>query len=734
MAASQSGPGRHLSLLRATHLPWESPGGFQYLAGGLFHGYLSKTYGPESVTRFYLDQGSRFFQWLSPIFPAVGFDAAARKTFGKGIPGLWRDWQKSVAAQGPPRVEGEERLTHRGWTMDGLQIADDKAYYLSSVPVKTAPRSGFSFYRVVERDLDTGREKTLVSQTAPFVGSLRVQGKKLYYTTQEYRRGYPNTTDFGYVSRLWEVDLGDGSQRVLLEAPFRAILVLSVGTLVYSVDRQDEFGSYLVRIVPKAGPQTFATTTLLVDEFMGDGKRYVATARLDGGSFGLYDFDPKTGGLKKFLDSPWLERAEGFYGDRLLFTSNIDKTYGIYSYDFRTKRTQRLTQGGYAVCGAIDLRTDRLFGIGLNEGGVDLYRFPNEPHPIRFPSASEPTVPSTALEGVTLTEGGYGDNLRRMVPRILHTPFLYWMPGEHLYGVALSGGDAVYDFPAYLVALGRDEIRRQPIGSVVLTSAFFSPLVLGGQYLALDGDQTLSVAALYPLALRLSPGLASLWAGVSAYVHDDLRRNELSPYVSSSFHWAGMEGSLQAQVPMERRSWGSRLDRDAFFGSASWRQYLPASQIQVSGTWIEDLRDPDNPFATCRGYRDALEARRGFQATVDYSLPFLKVRRGLWNPSLYAEDLVLDLFSDGAWATDGRSQVSYGAQLTVEGSVTTAALPLDVGVRYARTREGRDEVALTLELNLPFAFGGKQGTKVPSAPMDGLFRGLAPNRNRLRAW
>ena len=732
VAASQSVSGERLSLMRSTHLPWESPAGFQYLAGGLFHGYLAETYGGESITRFYLDHSSRFFQWLSPLFPAVGMDRAAHKVFGKTVPALWKDWRQSVTAKGLPVVEGQERLTKRGWTMEGLQIAEGKAYYLSSVPVKTASRTGFNFYRVVERDLESGREKVLSSQTSYFTGPLRVHGTKLYFATSEYRRGYSNTTHFGYVSRLWQYDLKTGGQKVLLEDSFRAYEVLPNGEILCSYDRQDVFGSFMVRRTPNDKPMTIATTEYLVDEILGDGERFVATARPDGGSYGIYDFNPKTGFLRKLLDSPWMERTEGIYGDELLFTSNIGKTYGVYSYNFRTKKTKRLTNGGYAVCGALDVRNKNLYGIGLNENGSDLYRYPNRSAVCDWETVPPTSILPDPLEGMTVATGGYGDDLKRMVPRILHTPFMVWTPEEHFYGLALSGGDAVYDFPAYVVALGRDERRNRPIAEAVVTSAFFAPLALAGQYQSLYGEDGFSAIALYPLALRLSPGLSSAWLGVAGYGYDDLSRKEMDPYLSGSFQWSGTEIATQIQIPMERRSCGSRLDRDAFFGSVSCRRYLPGSQIKISGTWVDDPGNIDNPFGSCRGYGYDLNARRGLKSTAEYSIPFLKVRRGLWNPSLYAEDLVLNLFGDGAWGVHGPSQISYGAQLRVEGSLTTAALPVDLGIRYARTREGVDEVAMTVEFNLSLVIGGKPRGKVSPTPMESLLRGPISNANLRR--
>jgi len=720
IAASQSRDGRRLSLSRATHLPWEFPVGFHYLSGGLFHGYLADTYGVEKVTAFYADHSSRILQFLSPIFPAVGMDRAAKKAFGGSIPRLWEDWRSLTRGRGAPDIEGQERLTRRGWTMDGLQIRDGKAYYLHSAAVKTAARSGFESYRVVERDLDTGRERILTRMTAPFTGPLRVHGGRLLFATGEVRRGYPNTTRYGYESRLWELDLATGKRKVVFEGPFRAYEAMEDGAILLSFDRKDAFGSHLVRSARGGEPQTLRTSDDLVDEFLRDGERLFATARREGGTFDLYECDLQKGGLRRLVGSPWMERVEGVYGNRVVFTANRDKSYGIYTYDLKTGGLEGWTKGGYAVCGAFDERNGSLYGIGLSEEGCDLYRYPARKTRAVFTKEVSPREESDPLEGIALTRGGYGDNLKRLAPRVLHAPFGIWTPEERFYGLALSGGDAVYDFPLYVVAMGYDELRERPVAEILLTSAFFSPLVLGGQYQSLYGENTFTVTALTPLALRLSPGLASLWLGVTGRGYDDLTRRELEPTLSCAFHGAGFEVSTRVQAPMERRSWGGLRDRDALYGSLTWRQGLPGSQLRLSGIWVEDPENVDNPFGHRLGYEQDLEERRGALSSAEFSLPFLKVRRGLWNPCLYAEDLVLGLLAEGAWGIGGRSQVSYGARLCLETSLTTAALPLDLGIRYMRTREGGEEVAATLAFNLPIGIGNKPDLKGVASQDDGM--------------
>jgi hypothetical protein len=51
--------------------------------------------------------------------------------------------------------------------------------------------------------------------------------------------------------------------------------------------------------------------------------------------------------------------------------------------------------------------------------------------------------------------------------------------------------------------------------------------------------------------------------------------------------------------------------------------------LRLSGIWVEDPENVDNPFGHRLGYEQDLEERRGALSSAEFSLPFLKVRRGL---------------------------------------------------------------------------------------------------------
>ncbi|MDI6794380.1 MAG: hypothetical protein QME81_16200 [bacterium] len=53
------------------------------------------------------------------------------------------------------------------------------------------------------------------------------------------------------------------------------------------------------------------------------------------------------------------------------------------------------------------------------------------------------------------------------------------------------------------------------------------------------------------------------------------------------------------------------------------------------------------------------------KSTLEYSRPLLKIRKGLWNPNLFFEDLCLALFTDAAFSEE-ETQLSGGIELQQE--------------------------------------------------------------------
>jgi len=686
--------GHFPSVLKATFVPLEFPYDVYYEAGAGFHRYLAQTYGEEKLPQFYGDYGTNVLSYLSPLLPVLGLDAASKKNYkGKSIPGLWEDWKKQEQTQDYDYRPQGERLTKKGWSLEGLCLSEGHLYYQEAYPVKTGVYAAFYFNNIVERDLADGKERVVASTTSYFTAPLRIKGRKLYYAEADLKQGYANTLNYGYLSRFHEKDLVTGEDRVLWVGQLRGFGVLSDGNLLLAQDRQGIFGSELFTLDPANGQKSkLFTLDLLVDQIVADDRRVVVTAQPAWGLYHLYQLDLKKGTVRPLVPSPFIERDPQLVGDKVLFTADFGRKYSLYEYDFQKKKLSRLTTQGYADWPALDQEKGQLYFAGMNSGGSDLYHLALKPQAFSLSKAEPSEVPSYSLDEKDVRKGDYFDDLGWLAPKVLHAPVFQFDQYDSLVGLTLAGSDALYqfDYAALPIYDFKDNRAEVDLG---LTSQFFAPWIMALEYSGIH-DDSLYFQTVYPLKLGLSGGMTNLDLGLNLGLTNALTDSQFDPFVLATFAYPTTRLTALVTTPLQRVSWGADQDRTALFGYLSLLQYFPSSQLRVGVIGIEDPQNNGGVFPDIRGYSAALGGLRGIALSEDYSIPLLQIRDGLWNPSLYFQDFVLDLFSDQAFDEHGATQWSYGAEFHLETEVFNGGtgLPNDLGVRFAWNQDGEKTV------------------------------------------
>lgn len=703
-----NGDQRFPSLTRATASPLEYPFGVQYVAGGEFHGWIARRYGERKFSEFYGAHAASPWSYLSPLFPSVGLDRTAEKVFGRSFPILWRDFAQAEAQRLPAPRRSAERLTHDGWELRDLLIEGGTLYYTRAYPVRTAAFSTWGFNQIWARDLASGAERPVLTTTAPIVSPFRIARGHLYYATSELRRGYANTSaiGFGVVSLLHEHDLATGGDRVIRRGAMRGFALLADGRVLYAHDRRDAFGSELRVLDPATGRDSLRVALeLLVDEIAVDGDRCVLTARPDGEQYSLYRLDLATGETAPLVRTPFVEGRASIAGDLVFFSANYGRSYAAYAIDLSTGTVSRLTDGGYASSPVYEATSRTLYFAGLSSYGNDLFRIRASFAPFALPADSTVSGVAPAIDRGAVTRGGYLDNLKHMAPRALHVP---WVSDDgNAAGLLMVGADAIGHIPQYVVAPLYDWRRHHPRFIAGVESQHFAPLLGSVTYDDASGE-ALYGSLVYPLVLRLSPGVQNLVAGTSVYAHDAWHRRELRPFASMLVAWPTTVAFADVTVPIERRSWDSSINRNARIADLGLARKVRGGQVLAQARGVDDPMNLDNPFDTLRGYDDELPALRGGEAAIDASAPLYKVRRGLWGIATYVEGLYGGVFVDGAAGEHARTRLAYGAEIHAELDVTTFAVPVDFGWRVVQNREGRarGELFASSRTSLASAFGG----------------------------
>ena len=698
--AARAGRGSMVSLVEATNAPLAFPAGAHYLYGGAFFDFLGRQYGAARFAAFFERYGSCWWAPLSGILPCTGLDRAARRTFGRSWPGLFDEWRRYEQARRPEWPRAGRPVTGKGWYMYSLIAHCGRLYYVRDEPFKPDAYQTQSRVRIMEFDRQRGTERAIAHLNHAITTPLRAHGGKLYYTVPQFAHGYANVyyRGRGIIANLHERDLATGMDRVVLTDDIRGFCVRADGSILYSRDRRRGFGSE-IRSYDGVTNELLFESERLVAEFAASGDRIVVTARREFENWDIYRLDLTEQNLEPLIATPWIEAGIGLQGDSLFFTANYDATYAVYLYDLNSGRAHRLTRSGYADFGvALDTC---LYFIGLAEAGFDLYLYaPTGAAEVYTLPAAVPAV-RPDLEGTrrAVTEGGYWDVAQTMVPAV-RLPCLVPVQNDlraWAYGLAFLGGD-VTDENLYAGLVARRTVTPDMAFYFLGQSQFFAPAAFAFQY---EYRNALQYVVSYPAYWSLESGISSLECFIEGRVFEGATRREFAPGLSLAFRSPSTRLNCRLSLPYERPAWGSQISRSAQRIEASARQILLGGEVRLFG---EAYVDPDNPVlpsCSLRGH-EPIASGRGLTVTVEYGRGLLRLRRGLWNPNLYFEDLFWTVFADLVWADAGATHFSVGLELRLEAKTGFGFIQFVPRAGIALTDAGAVRLYCALAPELPF--------------------------------
>ncbi|MBI4649769.1 hypothetical protein HY745_00390 [Candidatus Desantisbacteria bacterium] len=694
---------RFPSILKATYSPLEFPYyNGSYIFGSEFFQYLSKIYGQEKLTKFFDIYSSSLLSYLSPVLPYAGIDRASEKIYGKSFPLLWREWNEYENKRFENFSMEGEKLTDYGWFIDGTRLYNNNLYFKRRYPVKTGAFDNFWFNEITKKDLSNNKEETIVSTSSSFTGQIKIYNDKLYYTVFEIKSGYANTSfsGLGYYSIIHEKDLLTGKDSILLSDEIRTFDILPDGDILYFKDKKQEFGTQISIYKIKTGEKKLVfETDFIIDDIALDEKRIVVSARKDWENFSLYILDLKEMNLTPLIHTPFFETHLTLSENKLFFTANYEKTYSIYCYDFESNKIFRLTKNGFSDFSAFD-KKGQLYFIGINSNGFDIYKKKAEFDEFKIPDFPVSKKPSFILKESDFTKGGYGDNLKTLFPPgILRLPIISSDSERTIAGFIFAGGDALGHFPGYYGTIYYDSKEKDPQFSINFPVRLFVPFY---SYINLENieENSLKFDLTYPFINRLSPGISNLSAGLTDNFTENFEKLEMIPHVSLNLRYPGTFAGLSLKLPVEKKNMGSDINRTGIYADAELSQYLPLRNkllFRIKG--IDDRDNPDTIFPKIRGYTEIIEAKKGGVFSFEYTRPLFHIRKGIWNPNIFFEDLNLVFFIDSAIPYKDNNdtvQFSNGLEFLVE-TKTFLFASLNSGIRLSINKEKETRVELLIQ-------------------------------------
>lgn len=654
--------GKFPSIIEATYYPVEYPGGTSYyLYGGLFTEYLAREYGEGSLAKFFDLNGRSLLSYLSPLFPFAGIDRSAKRVFGKRLPQLWDDfrlYQESRCFED----HNYQRITELGWRMDNLTSHRDILYFQRSYPVKTSTFSSFYFNDIIRLDPLNNKMDIIITSLSSFSHPVKFYEDRIYYIIEDFRKGFRNQTysSFGFVALLYEYNTVTGKKRFLLKDNIRAFDVLNNGQILISRDRESGFGSSLYLYSKNKGKtEILYSGELLIDRIVSDGDRIILTAKKDFSNFGIYSFKPGTGELIEIINMPSIQSGPFIVNERLIFTSNHNNNLICLVYDFNTGKFHRQKGGFYTKTPVLNKNEDTVYFIGLTPDGNDIFSMDFEPLPFYFEKQDhKPHVPDPVAFG----KGNYFDNLRTLYPKI-RLPYFMFTEQEEQAGIFLSGEDAIGHF-LYEIDINYDFIDKTTQARFFLGSTLFSPFYFRIGYEE-SNNGTYSSFIQYPLLHRVSSHFSRLYLGVYAESYDRNNRKEVLPFVHLGFQYRyGLINTYHYYI-IESPSLDSMYSRNGFINRLNIRQYIKNSELSLAYLNIYDKDYSGYYSYSIRGYSAKIRTNNLHAGKLDFSIPVFSLRKGLWDPNIFFEDIIANMFFDYAWSR-GHEFLAGGLELHLE--------------------------------------------------------------------
>ncbi len=716
------------SITKAGYYSFDTPQAQYYVFGGAFYEYLSDQYGEDKFARLFDKTSSSMTAFLNPLFPYFNLDKAFNKIYGKPISELWKDWityEKRQEFEMPKRS-----LTSDGWFKSDLTVYNDTLYYVAGKAVKTGPGSSFFTNRLYRKSYpevlkalehdSTGifigkiiEPTILVEQTSDFPAGYHLADGKLYYSRAEWYNGFANNEIDGYGStvQIWQQDLQDNKRIELYHGQIRSFLPLQDGSLIISEDNQTHTASNLYIINPRLKTKTvLLESNALISTILSNGDKFDLTMKNHWQNCGIFSFDPTDNSIVPLIHTPFYADAVSVNGDSLVFNAVFENRMHAYVYNMNSGVCYRMGDIDDVRSPVVLPGGETLF-ISLNAGGYDIYRdvlplsqyiIPQDKpfdKPVEKSSLPEDITAQFRKSGKT---GTYLANLGHMaVSRLMHRPIIEKSGDSLAVGISLSGNDVVGDFPFWTADLIYDFEFDEFKYSFTLENEFFRPVKHVLSYSNLDKH---SVSSLQYLTLyrKQNYGLRLVTAGFSYLTRHDFDRKIWTPFMDFYLGWANTNIMTRQYIPYETQTFlPSDRDRLGWQNLFFLHQKLPFSSELKASVFTADDEDADidEVFGKIRGYKKAIKTNKGAVIQASWYKPIFKIKEGLWNPQIYAEDVNLGLFCDAALPypnDEAIRQTSYGLEIIAELGFAYY-VRLNTGIRFSNNIKDNMQVQFFID-------------------------------------
>jgi len=685
--------GKFPSIIEATNEPLSFPNGKIYLYGGEFFNFLAQKYGEEKFRNFFKTYGSYPWAPVSAIFPGLGLDIAVKRIYGKSFPELFKEWKKYEDTRFSKFQAEGDKITNKGWYISSLVADNDKLFFIRESSIKLNAFEYKNLWRIIELNLNTHKEKIIATLNSQITTKIKIYNNQLYFSTAELKHA-PNIyyNGYGITSTLRRFNLMGKNEQVLFTDDIRTFCILDDDVIIYVTHRQHDFGSEIWLYTPENKKKLWEGS-LLINEIETNGKWIVVSASQQFENPDLYTFDPETGNFSLIQSTPWTEGHLCFMQtDWLGFIANFEGKHRIYAIKLITPDSILCyKKNGFVNSFAFSENT--LYFSSLNANGFDIYKKISQPENYTLPDWQLNPKPDFNSQRIEEKKGSYLDIAKTLFPSA-RLPLFLPMDATYkkwLYGAIFSGSDAT-DENFYLTYLGYDQLNNKLFLKSNLQSLFFSPVQIELFY---NYNDYLKISSSYPVFNILRPGISHILLNLNLKSYDEYRRKEISPVFMITWRRPYYTGYWSFSAPFERKSLKSLIDRTCLTSGIGLNYVLFTGEFHTRMAGFSDPQNPDAPHISIRGYAP-IYSHKGILFRTEYSHQLLKLRKGLWNPNIYFEDLFGIIFFDCAIDQNREKYYSLGLEIALESKACFGFIQIIPNAGLAINRDKR--IKLFIEL------------------------------------
>jgi hypothetical protein len=618
--------GNFVSLENLTNNSLEFPIDYPYIFGAEFTRYLAKKYGKEKITEYIKILGNNSFAALGAVFPNLGFDAAAKETFNKDFPTLYKEWEKELKEKyNDFEFEGKQ-LTNSKWHKNYLTKSKENLYFYSYSFTKPQPNTIARKTNLYELDTKTNNVKKIKSFASSVQIPIKAYDNYLFYSLAQIEHNYANITNFGYgyTNSLYVYDTQEKTTKKLFTKPMLAFAVDQIESKtnisgIYTTALETEFGSEIWKFSNNKS-ELIGTTNYYISEIVALKKgSFFVVAKSRSNAWDIYrlETDKNHLSLSPITTTPESEMHLSLDNNFLYFTANKNDKYTIYRYSIIENNFEKMTSGNYADYGvAIN---DKLYFQDITGSGEEIFCKQLLPQKVSYPTINR-TLPTSNFNKENLSEKSF-----------LSTDTLSLFPYVRMPILALGEdhlGLISYDI-SYETSLGLNT-------SVGLK--LFAPLSI---YLNSNSLNTY-LYTWYPLHKSLTAGLTTLNL---AYKTDFY--TETIPYLEMEYSLP--DNTTRASMQYDTQTKGSALEIINTLDVGN-------NSIQITYARYNDI----NWYEILNGAEiTSFEDASGDAGKIEFFHKLFDIKEGCWLPLIYFDSIFGNLFWQHSSIKEINSAVAY---------------------------------------------------------------------------